>query len=493
MRLPKGISKAGSIIRGRPRTVAAIVIPAVLLLAGAGWWIRGSGRTRPAVPPADGRVLAVVEPAPRPTAVVAFSDGCLTSECHASMSDARVVHSPVVRAACDVCHRPDAGDHTYPLLEPGDGVCVRCHETGTNALFRHRALSGEGCLACHDAHSSAAPGLLAAPSVEKTCARCHPPTDGSHRHQPYDAGRCDACHDPHASDAPGLLLGGAGSDHCGTCHARTVGAMTTDSHSHINVKGSCLACHGPHATDHKGLLSADTRDQCTACHQEIGQTVAGAVVSHDAVLAGKQCLSCHAPHSSQNAVMLRDDQSAVCLGCHNKQVIAADGRKIPALASPIATAPMVHGPVASGDCAACHSVHGGTNARLLKRMNPGTLVGEFDIRNYALCFSCHDQNLVLDASGAATQFRDGAKNLHRSHLQAGERSRSCATCHAVHSGERARLIAETVTYDGSDWTMPMGFVLTADGGSCSPGCHEPLRYSRDKAVNASNDQQGGAP
>ena len=48
----------------------------------------------------------------------------------------------------------------------------------------------------------------------------------------------------------------------------------------------------------------------------------------------------------------------------------------------------------------------------------------------------------------------------------------------MHAGELPRLIVETVNYQGSDWEMPMEFSLTADGGRCAPGCHEPLAYSR---------------
>ncbi len=78
----------------------------------------------------------------------------------------------------------------------------------------------------------------------------------------------------------------------------------------------------------------------------------------------------------------------------------------------------------------------------------------------------------------ATLFRDGAKNLHATHLQSAERSGGCSDCHSVHAGELPRLIVETVHYQGSEWATPMGFVLTDDGGGCAPGCHEPLAYSR---------------
>jgi hypothetical protein len=62
----------------------------------------------------------------------------------------------------------------------------------------------------------------------------------------------------------------------------------------------------------------------------------------------------------------------------------------------------------------------------------------------------------------------------------------------VHSSHRPRLIAQTAAYDGSEWKMPMGFFLTPDGGGCSPGCHEPLRYSRSVRKDDSEKKDGGA-
>lgn len=177
-------------------------------------------------------------------------------------------------------------------------------------------------------------------------------------------------------------------------------------------------------------------------------------------------------------MMLRDEHAPVCMNCHSQPVVAYDGRTIPDMATVVTGMSTAHGAVAAGNCAGCHSVHGGEHARLLKELNPAILVGSFDIRNYALCFSCHDQNLALADVPEATAFRHGSVNLHRLHLQAGDRSRTCASCHAVHSSNHPRLIAETVAYDGSTWMMPMGFFLTPDGGGCAPGCHEPLQYSR---------------
>ena len=55
---------------------------------------------------------------------------------------------------------------------------------------------------------------------------------------------------------------------------------------------------------------------------------------------------------------------------------------------------------------------------------------------------------------------------------------ACSTCHVIHGGSRPRLVADLVSFEGSDWKMPMGFTLTERGGNCAPGCHVPMSYDR---------------
>lgn len=489
---PKALSRAVVKVRAKPRTVAALVTALVIGAGSLGWLVlRARDGPEPSGLPLGAAIRRVVRPAERPTRVVQFSEGCVTAECHSAMSGLVSTHAPVAASACQVCHAPDRGGHEYPLIGTRDAVCASCHDTGAHHRFQHKAMGDDGgCLACHDPHASRAPFLLVGESINQTCARCHPKTEGSVHHKPYLQGRCDSCHDPHSAENADLLLGGSGEDHCRRCHEPVVRAVETGAHSHRKAEGSCLACHAPHAAEHKSLLVAQPRSLCIACHADVGKEVSGAVVSHDPLLKGDQCATCHDPHASEHPAMLRDSQARVCLSCHDKQVKAADGRPIPAMAESLASSPVVHGAVRRGDCSACHSVHGSSHAKLLRAANAPALSGPYDIRNYALCFACHDKDL---ASGPGnTQFRDGVRNLHEVHLNAGTKSRGCATCHAVHSGDLPRLIAKNVNYEGSGWVMPMEFKLTADGGSCAPGCHEPLSYSR-RPGGARAPSNGGAP
>jgi predicted CXXCH cytochrome family protein len=497
----RGMRRTIGAIRALPSRVvrqrwARLFIAAILVLfiIPPVWWVLAAGGRAPAAPHhsvMDAGIRALPPPAPRPDHIVAFADGCTNDECHASIAagiaGARL-HEPVARHACDACHAPDAGGHTFPLLRTGAALCSHCHES-RDARFQHKAIADTGCTACHDPHASRGRFLLIGETIEATCARCHQPDSGEHRHAPYVSGQCESCHEPHGSETRALLRTAGGSpdgttrgaieSHCALCHADAVASMAAAPYSHRDAERSCLACHSAHTAAWKHLQRLEPRRGCTECHGDVGATIASARISHDAVLIGSQCASCHEPHASSNAMMLRRDHAPVCLTCHSRPLAAADGRTIPDMTAVVSGNLQTHGVVAAGECAGCHSVHGGQHARLLKGLNSAVLIGSFDISNYALCFSCHDPNLAL-GSGEATAFRDGDINLHRVHLQAGEQSRSCAACHAVHSSNHPRLIAETVPFQGSSWKMAMGFSLTPDGGMCAPGCHEPSGYARTR-------------
>ena len=461
--------------RRRVPTAAAVIAGlSVLVVVSAGVWgfIRGrAGRSPRVEPVADGPVAA----APKPTQPVSFEQGCVSAACHAGYLEADVVHAPVAAGACETCHSPDTGGHEYPVAAPS-AACSTCHDIGAGGVFRHAAMTEDGCLACHNPHVSDRRGLLKRPTIGAVCVGCHVETPGAVRHRPYDEGGCTLCHDVHGENDRLLLRGAVVSDDCALCHGVIAGIARNGLHG---FGGDCLTCHDGHAGGWPGLLVEDPESLCLRCHEDIGETIDSAVVTHPGARPGGRCVSCHDPHTSSADAMLRDNQAAVCLSCHGKPVEAADGRTIPDMTPLVESAEHRHGPVDHGRCSLCHSVHGSANPRLLRGKNPGLMLGGFDTRNYSLCFSCHDAALVTEAeSVAVTAFRNGSQNLHNVHVLNRGRARSCSACHVVHGGRLPRLMAESVPYEGSPWKMPLGFVLTVRGGRCAPGCHEPMSYDR---------------
>lgn len=412
----------------------------------------------------------------------------MSSGCHTTMLPGRGVHAPVAQHACQTCHAPDSGTHAYPLLFPKDQLCVTCHDTGARHIVEHKAMTPDACLACHDPHASAGPALLTRGSTTQTCLQCHPRPELPVLHAPYATDRCEVCHDPHGSDTRSLLLAKSTTDSCRTCHPQEVSRIESAQSSHRSVKGDCVGCHSPHAAPAKGLLSAPLSESCLGCHNDVGKTVSGAAVSHEPVIKGERCVRCHDPHASDHRGMLRQKQQDLCLSCHSKPQTSASGKVVAAMTLPDST----HASPSHEDCAGCHSVHGANHQGLLRAASPALPLGPYDSKNYALCFSCHDPKLADLA--AATQFRDGDRNLHQAHLRAGERSRGCSACHDAHATDRPMLIAENVRFEGSNWAMSMGFVKTPDGGRCGAGCHEPLSYSRSRPSQPpATPKNGGAP
>ncbi len=457
-------------------------------IVGGGYWLRAHGveavNTAPGKAEAELSLLAGRElPADRPELPVTFAQGCLTDECHGSLKRAKHIHPTSASGRCDLCHAADAGDHTFAVAQDCSPRCLDCHEVGADKPYQHSLLSGAGCTGCHDPHASPSAFLLRKEGVAETCEVCHARAQGLMMHEPYGEGHCTTCHDPHASDFPGLMRDGTSLDNCRTCHAELVATFESVQRSHLKIENTCLACHDGHASDYPGHLVGQAAELCLSCHEDIKQSIDTAIVAHDAVLSGERCLACHDPHASDRPMMLRDGQGQVCLECHAKSLVANDGRTIPEMTSELTGRTFSHGPVKAGHCTACHSVHGARQARLLKKASPVIPIGDFDIENYALCFTCHSPALALEqTTETATRFRDGDVNLHYLHIHAGDRGRTCTSCHAVHGSNQPRDIAPLVRFEGSDWLMPIDFELTANGGSCASGCHARLGYSRSKRI-----------
>jgi predicted CXXCH cytochrome family protein len=172
----------------------------------------------------------------------------------------------------------------------------------------------------------------------------------------------------------------------------------------------------------------------------------------------------------------------VCLSCHNQTITTEGGRPIENIAALLAEKPNHHGPVRDGDCTACHDPHASEHAQLLVREYATDFYAPFRLDQYSLCFGCHSEKLVLNASGSGlTGFRDGDRNLHWLHVNR-EKGRTCRVCHEIHASGRPFHIRESVPFSYSGWVLPLNYEQRGRGGSCSPGCHAPQSYDRDRAA-----------
>ncbi len=356
-------------------------------------------------------------------------------------------------------------------------------EVSADASKHEPFIQGE-CLSCHDPHGSSDNTMLRGKKYADACTTCHQDVTGAHDtvHGPASAGACGACHAPHASIYP-KLLHAQGRDLCLRCHLATQLELESHPVRHEPVLGDCRICHAPHATDTRALLVADPSQLCVSCHADIAEKVAGAKTQHQALTTQKSCLNCHAAHAGDRSHLLLRQEKDLCLDCHNKVIKLDDGTKLTNMKDVLEKRSSLHGVLAEQSCSVCHEIHGSDNRRLLTSEYPAEIYTPFNEASYALCFACHDRQIVLQPKSTnGTTFRNGDTNLHYVHVNREEKGRSCKVCHDAHASNRARHIREEVPFGPGGWKLPIKYEQTPDGGRCGPGCHAQLEYNRNTPV-----------
>ena len=200
--------------------------------------------------------------------------------------------------------------------------------------------------------------------------------------------------------------------------------------------------------------------QTTGCHDQGQKKVT--LHPRDA-----DCKSCHMPlienHPKKAVKNFKQAQETMCIACHDEMV----DKKNP------------HEAIKVGKCTVCHNPHAAARNSYLGNGYTSRPFINYDTEAYALCFSCHKRELLRFADTSfATGFRDGEKNLHYLHVNKQKNGRNCNLCHKIHNSSRPKLIAEKVSF--GKWQMPLHFTQDENGGSCTPGCHKPVKYGRNK-------------
>lgn len=299
-------------------------------------------------------------------ALVVFVIGGVTiAISHAAEKQKTKSQPPAAPAAS---YRPTDGS-----LYVGSDVCGACHDTQAksynrgphwkNDLQKGRGVEWQGCEACHG------PG------------REHVENGGDvtkiirfTKLSSLDASRrCLDCHE-------------LGEEHSN---------FLRSEHQKNNV--GCITCHSVHApTVERYLLKASQPQLCYGCHLNVKPDFSRPF--HHRVDEGLlTCSNCHNQHGGFLTKQLRSTaaQDQVCFNCHMDK------------AGPFA---FEHAPVKVEGCVVCHSPHGSSNPRLLRRSQINLL-----------CLECH--TLTVDsAAPAAPSFHNQAQKYQ-----------ACTTCHvAIH-------------------------------------------------------------
>lgn len=431
--------------------------------------------------------------ATRPTEAIA-PGSCVTADCHAQIKSFRVLHGPVNVDACDTCHRlTEAKSHTFEQTRGDTELCTFCHqmETGGAAVV-HKPLADGQCISCHNPHGGRTRALTRGKTTRELCSSCHldVTADKQFVHGPVAAGACESCHSSHTSQFP-KLLNSQGNQICFDCHRDMKQQMATAAVRHKAVEGSCMDCHDPHASAFVMQTKKEPVALCTQCHEEEKKAVVEAKHQHSVTTEGQACLTCHTAHGGQLAALMRKEPAKLCMSCHEKP-IRGEGRVIASVAEVNDPKTIKHGPIRDGDCSGCHNAHGADVDSLLVKEYPATFYQAFAADKYELCFTCHDEQLVqTQQAKGLTGFRNGDQNLHFVHVNRAK-GRNCRSCHSTHASTNELHVRDSVPF--GKWELPIKYTRSATGGSCSPGCHKPYTYDRERPVEyepAADEQSAG--
>ena len=236
---------------------------------------------------------------------------------HSMSSDPR---TPGSHEGCESCHgaasnhvgggggRGVGGLMSFAKALPTDtknAACLQCHTRGYVA-FWHGSKHDEAKLACVDCHQIHGGNnkLLASPSQQQLCTRCHQQIRASllkSSHHPLREEKmfCTNCHNPHGTQTEKLIAANSVNDKCYECHAEKRGPFIWD---HPPVRESCLNCHDPHGSANEPLLVMKKPLLCQRCHSDAfhpGQLLAipaggkTTVYQQPPMLQYRACTNCH--------------------------------------------------------------------------------------------------------------------------------------------------------------------------------------------------------
>ena len=382
----------------------------------------------------------------------------VSAECHADVIQHKYLHGPLVIGQCTVCHAPLPGpDHKFRTQQDDAVLCGECHNPVNTDKFLHDPVAEGRCLECHDPHGSAEPSQIRISPIAKLCDDCHDPFTRKYTHDPVSKGECLSCHTAHGSKEQ-KLLNVSGRRLCFECHEELTPAAAGGREIHL-AKEDCAGCHYPHDSVYPNLLTGKPLELCFRCHEDLKERLKSEEFKHEAVTDGQACLECHKAHISQLRALLREPSGDLCYTCHDDLKASIDAAKFR------------HQPVEDNACDSCHLPHSSKYAKLLLAESPTGGYSPYDPARYALCFSCHDEEIAGERyTETFTDFRNGALNLHYLHVNKEVNGRTCASCHEAHASSHPKLIRDEALY--GNWRVQIQFTKTETGGSCSAGCHD---------------------
>jgi DmsE family decaheme c-type cytochrome len=271
-----------------------------------------------------------------------------------------------------------------PSLYVGEEACQTCHEDMptrgfikkyessphfATTLDTKRGPEWHGCEACHGPGKEHVEGGgdktkiftfkdASAKDISARCLGCHEygaehANFGRSAHLQNNVG-CTDCHDPHNPKESQHLLREKQPQLCFTCHLEVKQAFARPFHHRVN-EGlvKCTDCHNQHGGfEMRQLRTTSTGDN--VCFK-CHTDKAGPFVFEHPVVKVDGCSACHTPHGSSNPRLLKRSQvNLLCLECHS--IAEEIGLGAPAI-------PTFHNQTTKYQaCTLCHTAIHGSNA-----------------------------------------------------------------------------------------------------------------------------------
>jgi predicted CXXCH cytochrome family protein len=330
------------------------------------------------------------------------------------------------------------------------------------------------CTSCHDPHITSYSKFLAVDNAySKLCTSCHVKTgwaqsahstspaswDGSGTDPwPYSdetsvaANACASCHTPHAAGIPeSLLVFSTEEDNCFSCHDGSTAEIDILSEfrksyrhpvdqsfgAHVATEVpfamprhvECEDCHNPHAA----FAGTDSAPNIPAPLTGVPGVEALGTLVETARFEYEICFRCHADGPDVRAPYIERQilQPNIRLKVDDRNPsyhpIENQGQNVdvPSLIFPLQETSIIY-------CTDCHSGSSGSTSGVRGPHGsdwPFLLEREYSVaegtvesfQSYALCYKCHDRDVILSDRSSAT---------HRTHVV--DYSVSCSVCHDPH-------------------------------------------------------------
>lgn len=296
-----------------------------------------------------------------------------------------------------------------PSLFAGSESCQQCHreETAHFAVTAHRSMLNStadvdlrGCEACHGPAKVHVEFHVTAQALLKEGKQA----EGNALYA--DEAKANAARLTKLDKLPAAQS----SATCLKCHEGSTDQRTDERFNfrrseHFRHGLSCNDCHSSHSAKRsENLLREAEPEGCYKCHAE--QKSSFARPFHHKVPEGAmKCSDCHNQHGSFQTKQLRSGigSDVACTKCHSDK------------AGPFV---FEHAPVKLEGCQTCHSPHGSTNPRMLKRN---------EVR--FLCLECHSNTGGLSGAVAV-----GGVATPTFHNLAQRSYQDCTVCHVMMHG-----------------------------------------------------------